>query len=76
MALALNNLKRVDMTLNKETKPNLSLSLSLVVRMFAKGSILRRVVPKTQKWFSMSLYLTLNFIKYGLRVSGAIQGKE
>ncbi len=36
MALALNNLKRVDMPLNKETKPNHLLSLSLSLSAMSK----------------------------------------
>ena len=34
------------------------------------------LVPKTQNWYSMPPCLTLSIIRYGSRVSGAIQGKE
>ena len=52
-----------------------------MVRVFAngpgnQGSIPGQVIPKTQKWYLMPLYLTLSIIRYGSRVSGAIQGKK
>ena len=40
------------------------------------GSIPRRVIPKTQKWYLMPPCLTLSIIRYVSRVSGAIQRKE
>ena len=41
-----------------------------------RGSILGRVIPKTQKSYLMSPCLTLSILRYRSRVSGAIQGKE
>ena len=61
MALALNNLQRVDMPLNKETKPNL-----VVGRVFASGpGDLGRVIPKTPKLVLDLPYLLLSIIRYG-----------
>ena len=47
--------------------------IGLVVRVFAKGprdqgSILSRVIPKTQKWYLISHCLTLSIIRYISRV--------
>ena len=45
------------------------------VRVFANGprdwgSVLGRVMPKTQKWYLMSSCLTFNIVRYGSRISG------
>ena len=40
------------------------------------GSMPGRVIPKAQKWYLMPTCLTISIIRYGSRVSGAIQGKE
>ena len=51
-----------------------------MVREFASGpgdmGLIHVVIPKTQKWYLMPPCLTLSIIRYGLRVSGAIQGKK
>ena len=49
--------------------------------MFANGpedqnAITGRVMPKTQKWYLMPLYLTFSIIRYGSSISGTIQRKE
>ena len=51
-----------------------------MVKVFAngtgdRGSVPDRVIPKTQKWYLMPTCSTLSIIRYGSRVSGAIQGK-
>ena len=51
-----------------------------MVRMFANGpgdlgSIPGRVIPKTKKWFLMSLCLTVSIIRYVSRVKWNNPGK-
>ena len=41
-----------------------------------RGSISGRVIPKTQKWYSMPPCLTLSIIRYRSRVNGEMQGME
>ena len=55
--------------------------IGIMVRVFANGPrdlglIPGRVIPKTQKWYLMPPYLTLNIIRYRSRVSGENQEKE
>ena len=52
-----------------------------MVKLFTNGredrdSIPGRVISKTQKWYLMPLGLIFSIIRYGSRVSGAIQGNE
>ena len=61
--------------------PYIYLPIGGMFRMFSNGpgdwgSIPGGVITKTQKWYLMPLCLTLSIIKYGSRISGAIQGKE
>ena len=54
---------------------------SLVGKVFTNGlgdwgSIPGRDIPKTHKWYLMPPCLALSIIRYGSRVSGAVQGKE
>ena len=51
-----------------------------MVRVFANGpgdlgSIPRRVIPKTQKWYLMLPRLTLSIIRYGSRIKWSNPGK-
>ena len=51
-----------------------------MVRVFANGpgylgSIIGRVIPKTQKWYLMSPFLTLSIIRYGSGVKFVNPGK-
>ena len=51
-----------------------------MVRVFASGrrdrsTIIRRVIPKTQKWYLIPPCLILSIIRYISRVSGSILGK-
>ena len=55
--------------------------IGIMVRVFAnglgdQGFIPGRAIPKTQKIVQMPPCLTLSIIKYGSKVSGAIQRKE
>ena len=55
-------------------------SIGLAVRVFAngprdQGSIPGWVIPKTQKWYLMTLCLTLSIIRYGSRVKWSNPGK-
>ena len=55
--------------------------IDTMVKMFANGlgdlgSNPIQVIPKTQKMVLDASLLTLSIIRYGSRVSGAIQGNE
>ena len=54
--------------------------IGIMVRVFANGpgdlgSILGRVIPKTQKWYLIPPCLTLSIIRYGSRVKWSNPGK-
>ncbi len=58
------------------------MNFGIMVRVLAngpghQGSIPGQVIPKTpKKWYLMPLCLMLSIIRYGLRVSEAIQGEK
>ena len=47
-----------------------------MVRLFANGARHRDPNQRLKKWYLMPPCLTLSIIKYGSRISGAIQVKE
>ena len=56
------------------------LDIGMMVRVFATGpgdlgSILGRVIQKTQKWYLMAPFLTLSITKYGSRIKLSNPGK-
>ena len=64
----------------RERLKKFGLTIGKMVRVFAnspgeRDSIPGRVIPKTQKWYLIPSCLTLGILRYGSRVSRAIQRK-
>ena len=70
MALALNNLKRVDMPLNKETKPNNSYTIIWFQVFLTNTNNLYTII-----WFDQSIGLAVRVFTNGLGDQGSIIGQ-